>query len=927
MERQQGISYLGPPALACDAQGNQTLIRDPLDRETWFTYDAHGNETSRTLPIGVSTTADPDDFVERKVYSSRSIATAIAAGEAAAESVALGQLAYEVSFEGVVTAYRYDNSPGAGGRLVATYYYGGPGAEATYLTDAADGSLSDAQEMVGYRYDAFGRQMHAVQDGDGDLATTGDQRVTENVYDSAGQLVTVVSPEGVIHYEYDDVTGLHQRTWTAADTTTTAIEATTDTHYVYDTLGRLDTVTVDRRNGSGIAEEMTDYVYDLLGNLDQVRLPNGVISDYDYDTLNRLDRLRQFQDVDGNQAYDAADVLLAEYDYDLAADGKRTGVTEKTLVDSVLQETRIDWLYDRLGRLTREVYDSHADDTLDYTADYLLDLVGNRRTKNVDTQPTEQELADYRAGAAMTPEHIDEATTSAYDANDRLLTETKDVAGGTENDRRIEYQYGDSNEKTQQTKKTIKLHTDGSGGTLEETTYVYNLQGRMSQTLLDQDGDGTVDQQLDYTYDADGVRTSQTEITDTDEDGSLADETPAKTVYLYDANNPTGYAQILEEKDAAGSVTKTYTLGLDVIAQQAPTIQGGENLSLLYDGHGSTRALMDASGAIVVGQVFAYDAFGNRLDSADALTRLLYSGEQTDRTGLQYLRARYYDPNRGRFNRLDPFAGDMEDPQSLHKYLYCHAQPVNGTDPTGQFFGLLLGAAMDTNFQSMMTSFYDGAFEVAQSGLAALDDFYNVRLLQAFSYMDSPPPWVTNALTVLPILAAVMGPGQTIRVSQLVNMTSVQWGQFMLEHFGHLPKAHQAGRVGEAIVEAYLKKQGYERVISLTNKSLNGIDALAFKNGQWEVFEIKAHILEGSAKLSDLQMKGPKAYAEYVLGRIASEKGKWANVTLDVRKVAKELQRYIDKGGMISGTIFNVDYALDTAEVILKKAIWKKIRK
>jgi hypothetical protein len=27
----------------------------------------------------------------------------------------------------------------------------------------------------------------------------------------------------------------------------------------------------------------------------------------------------------------------------------------------------------------------------------------------------------------------------------------------------------------------------------------------------------------------------------------------------------------------------------------------------------------------------------------------------------------------------------MQDPQSLHKYLYCHANPVNGFDPTGQF--------------------------------------------------------------------------------------------------------------------------------------------------------------------------------------------------------------------------------------------------
>jgi len=39
------------------------------------------------------------------------------------------------------------------------------------------------------------------------------------------------------------------------------------------------------------------------------------------------------------------------------------------------------------------------------------------------------------------------------------------------------------------------------------------------------------------------------------------------------------------------------------------------------------------------------------------------------KSGQQYLRARFYDPASGTFNRLDPFAGNLADPQSLHKYL------------------------------------------------------------------------------------------------------------------------------------------------------------------------------------------------------------------------------------------------------------------
>lgn len=32
---------------------------------------------------------------------------------------------------------------------------------------------------------------------------------------------------------------------------------------------------------------------------------------------------------------------------------------------------------------------------------------------------------------------------------------------------------------------------------------------------------------------------------------------------------------------------------------------------------------------------------------------------------------------------VDPLEGDPDQPLSLHRYLYAHAQPLNNTDPTG----------------------------------------------------------------------------------------------------------------------------------------------------------------------------------------------------------------------------------------------------
>ncbi len=70
--------------------------------------------------------------------------------------------------------------------------------------------------------------------------------------------------------------------------------------------------------------------------------------------------------------------------------------------------------------------------------------------------------------------------------------------------------------------------------------------------------------------------------------------------------------------------------------------------------------------------------------ASSAGTSLLYCGEMLDEgTGWYYNRARFYDPATGRFNKVDPYAGNMYDPLSLHKYIYCHNDPVNGIDPSG----------------------------------------------------------------------------------------------------------------------------------------------------------------------------------------------------------------------------------------------------
>ena len=64
----------------------------------------------------------------------------------------------------------------------------------------------------------------------------------------------------------------------------------------------------------------------------------------------------------------------------------------------------------------------------------------------------------------------------------------------------------------------------------------------------------------------------------------------------------------------------------------------------------------------------------------------LYTGEQyNESTGLYYLRARYMSPETGTFTTMDTYAGTLDNPVSLHKYLYANGNPVMYKDPTGNF--------------------------------------------------------------------------------------------------------------------------------------------------------------------------------------------------------------------------------------------------
>ena len=104
-----------------------------------------------------------------------------------------------------------------------------------------------------------------------------------------------------------------------------------------------------------------------------------------------------------------------------------------------------------------------------------------------------------------------------------------------------------------------------------------------------------------------------------------------------------------------------------------------------WDHLGSTRLVTDEAGLVVSGS--KYYPFGMYAElSADVdATRARFTGHERDHAlGLDYMLARYYGADLGRFLSTDP--GDdtyLVAPQSWNKYSYVRNNPINASDPTG----------------------------------------------------------------------------------------------------------------------------------------------------------------------------------------------------------------------------------------------------
>jgi RHS repeat-associated protein len=538
-------------------------------------------------------------------------------------------------------------------------------------------SVSDpAGNAWAYSFDAGGRRI-AVSDPDlGPWSYT---------YDAAGRLVAQTDAKGAVTtLAYDALGRVTTKTVTAPGM---AVETTTNTYDQprpgFANLGKLTTATrvVAAQVVGGTAipavASSVEYNYDLAGRLVSQSFPNIFGVTRSLNTEYWPDgSLKRKQLADGS--------WTGEYRYDLA--GRLTtidnaNVTSASEPDLFISST----LYNARGQVTAITYGDGTATTYSYNdargfltrvltkrgATTLLDLNYLRTPKGLITSITSPDPA--------------RSWTYGYDQLSRLIS--ADNAAGTVDDRTYAYDdidnmvansglcagtamaYPPAGSPRPHAPTSIcgsPVTYDTNGNTTAYTaggsnrSIAYDPENR--PLIITKDGSSTR-----FAYGPDGSRVGKA--------------FGASTTHFF------GGAELL--------VDSVYPAGL-ITDYLTPTIKReGTTTSWSHQDHlASTRATSFMPGVRST-TAHNYGPYGQPLTSngSTILNGKSYINERYDaETGLQYLNARYYDPNLGRFltpDTWDPMLAGVD----INRYAYSADDPVTGKDPSGHIVETLWDAA------------------------------------------------------------------------------------------------------------------------------------------------------------------------------------------------------------------------------------------
>ena len=148
--------------------------------------------------------------------------------------------------------------------------------------------------------------------------------------------------------------------------------------------------------------------------------------------------------------------------------------------------------------------------------------------------------------------------------------------------------------------------------------------------------------------------------------------------YVNDVNRQ--YAQVLMEVNIDGEMDTAYTYGNERIALERFT---GWTGYYTHDPRGSVSGVTDSGGRLW--KSYRYGPTGDiTFGKPQYNNSYAYNAEDYNpNLEVQYLRARYYDVERGNFLTEDTYLGKLTDPLTLNRYNYVKSSAPNYVDPSG----------------------------------------------------------------------------------------------------------------------------------------------------------------------------------------------------------------------------------------------------
>lgn len=359
-----------------------------------------------------------------------------------------------------------------------------------------------------------------------------------------------------------------------------------------------------------------------------------------------------------DRTYDGLDRLVGEatpegsveYTYDAA--GRRTAML-------VNQQHQVSYTYDDDNRVTQIAQGSS-------TVAFGYDNDGRRTSLTLPNGVT----MTYGYDGASQLTGINYALggttlgnlTYAYDLAGRRTTVGGSFARSNVPAALASASYNANNQMTQFGAAALAYDLNGNLTSDGTNTYTWNARNQLASIS------GGV--AASFQYDAFGRRASKT--------------VGGTTGYLYDGLNP-----VQELSGGTESANLLIGLGVDEYFQRTDA-SGSANF--LTDALGSTLALTDSGGNTLAS--YTYDPFGNTSISGSSANPFQYTGRETDGTGLEFYRSRYYSPTLQRFLSED-HAGFLGGDSNL--YAYAQNSPTNETDANGTNPACAIGALLAFN--------------------------------------------------------------------------------------------------------------------------------------------------------------------------------------------------------------------------------------